>query len=101
MEKAEEERRKIRKKPVVVSTDGRWFQSGDIPGVVDYKVKADEPGNPEFCKHCLNPWFAHGWISILEGGHIVCPGDWIIVGVKGERVPVGNGIFRETYASID
>lgn len=88
---------KIRKKPVIVDTDGRWFQSGDNKSVSDYKVKPDEQGNPEYCEKCLNPWFAHGWIKTLEGGHIVCPGDWIIVGIKGEKYPIKPDIFKLTY----
>ena len=39
----------------------------------------------------------HGWIDTLEGGHIVCPGDWIITGVKGENYPIKDSIFKETY----
>ena len=39
----------------------------------------------------------HGWIDTLEGGHIVCPGDYIITGVQGERYPRKPNIFEETY----
>ena len=39
----------------------------------------------------------HGWIATLEGGHIVCPGDWIITGVKGEMYPCKPDIFEATY----
>ena len=39
----------------------------------------------------------HGWIDTLEGGHTVCPGDWIITGVKGERYPCKPDIFSATY----
>lgn len=39
----------------------------------------------------------HGWIDTLEGGHIVCPGDWIITGVNGERYPCKPDIFAKTY----
>jgi len=39
----------------------------------------------------------HGWIDTLEGGHIVCPGDWIITGVKGENYPCKPDIFEATY----
>lgn len=39
----------------------------------------------------------HGWIETLEGGHNVCPGDWIITGVQGERYPCKDEIFRQTY----
>jgi hypothetical protein len=39
----------------------------------------------------------HGWIDTLEGGHNVCPGDWIITGVKGEHYPCKPDIFAATY----
>jgi hypothetical protein len=46
---------------------------------------------------CGNTWHDHGWIDTLEGGHTVCPGDWIITGVQGERYPCKPDIFEETY----
>lgn len=42
----------------------------------------------------------HGWIDTLEGGHIVCPGDFIITGVKGERYPCKPDIFAATYEPV-
>ena len=39
----------------------------------------------------------HGWIDTKEGGYNVCPGDWIITGVKGERYPCKPDIFAITY----
>lgn len=50
---------------------------------------------------CNHVWHAHGWIDTLEGGHTVCPGDWIITGVKGERYPCKPDIFAETYDRVD
>ena len=41
----------------------------------------------------------HGWIDTLEGGHIVCPADWIITGVKGEHYPCKPDIFEATLRS--
>ena len=86
---------KIRQKPVVVDTEGRWFQMGDNSEVIQYTDSVSE----EFCKvpGCGDLLSCHGWIQTLEGGHIVCPGDWIVVGVKGERYPVKPDIFDLTY----
>ena len=42
----------------------------------------------------------HGWIDTLEGGHIVCPSDWIIEGVKGEFYPCKPDIFEQTYELV-
>jgi hypothetical protein len=43
----------------------------------------------------------HGWIETLEGGHTVCPGDWIITGVKGEHYPCKPDIFEMTYERVE
>lgn len=52
------------------------------------------------CKHCGQTMHFHGWIDTLEGGHIVCPGDWIITGVKGEMYPCKPDIFEATYDPV-
>jgi len=39
-------------------------------------------------------------IDTLEGGHIVCPGDWVITGVAGERYPCKPAIFHATYEQV-
>lgn len=49
------------------------------------------------CDHCGVRMHEHGWIDTLEGGHIVCPGDWVITGIKGERYPIKPDIFEATY----
>jgi len=49
------------------------------------------------CEHCGVRMHDHGWIDTLEGGHIVCPGDFIITGVKGERYPCKPDVFEATY----
>lgn len=70
-----------------IRTEGlvvRYFSQPAIPGF-------------EICKHCDRVMHTHGWIDTLEGGHIVCPGDWVITGVKGETYPCKNDIFEATY----
>lgn len=109
---------KFRKKPVVIEAT-QWFKNGDHPSddayemfdypngtqrpavvregeVVRYFRHPDVPGTDK-CKHCGNDMHIHGWIDTLEGGHIVCPGDWIITGVKGENYPCKPDIFEATY----
>ena len=54
----------------------------------------------ERCQHCDRQMTAHGWIDTLEGGHVVCPGDWIITGVAGERYPCKPDIFEQTYEEV-
>lgn len=108
---------KFRKKSVVIEAY-RWFENGDHPldgsevftegefkgkllegKLVRYYRRPDVDGY-YLCRHCANSMNAHGWIDTLEGGHIVCPGDWVIQGVKGEFYPCKNDIFVETYEEV-
>lgn len=52
------------------------------------------------CKHCDDVMHNHGWIDTLEGGHIVCPGDFIITGIQGEHYPCKPDIFEQTYDAV-
>lgn len=87
--------KKYRKKPIVVEAE-QWFKPGDLEGIVVPKL---EYAN-RVCKRC-GLVREHGWVETLEGGHIVCPGDWIVRGVKGEFYPVKPDIFKETYEEIN
>ena len=97
---------KYRKKPVVIDAH-RWFKNGDHPGdlnlgsegrIVRYFRRPDIEG-VEHCHICGWTYHDHGWIDTLEGGYTVCPGDWIITGVKGETYPCKPDIFALTYES--
>ena len=119
---------KFRKKPVVIEAS-QWFKNGDHPldysrdhegldggelrvlsaeerkanqweGDVVRYFRAPDVSGETACKHCGLTMHVHGWIDTLEGGHIVCPGDWIIQGVKGEFYPCKPDIFAETYEEI-
>ena len=110
----------FRKKPVVIEAT-QWFKNGDHPEdhapfvgsteqdrqryddyqqyegkVVRYYRHPDVPGDSP-CEQCGKPHHVHGWVNTLEQGHRVCPGDWIITGVKGERYPCKPDIFAATY----
>lgn len=87
--------RKYRKKPIVIEA-GRWIATGDHPKVAVYRCAGDA-GGLNLCSKCNLPLGDHGWIDTLEGGHIVCPGDWIIKGVQGEFYPCKPDIFEATY----
>jgi hypothetical protein len=107
-----------RKKPVVIDAT-RWFKNGDHP--LDYRNDFDGQERKRLnwegdavrryrdpfvfgatpCRHCGNIMHVHGWIDTLEGGHIVCPGDWIIRGVQGEFYPCKDEIFKLTYAPVE
>lgn len=89
---------KYRKKPVVVDAT-RWHRNGDHPQVVRYYRNPSDDGDRP-CSHCGNLMQDHGWIDTLEGGHIVCPGDYVITGVQGERYPCKPAIFDATYERV-
>jgi hypothetical protein len=106
---------KYRKKPVVIEAT-QWFQNGDHAEdnctvlecdrsatynegkVVRYYRRPDDNGQRK-CM-CGIEMHNHGWIDTLEGGHIVCPGDWIIKGIKGEFYPCKPDIFEQTYEKV-
>ncbi len=103
---------KWRKKPVVIEAH-RWWHNGDHPldqvdtgsGTEGKLVRRFRRPEPEYrgdslCNVCGHRLHCHGWIDTLEGGHIVCPGDWIITGIQGEHYPCKPDIFAATYESV-
>ncbi|WP_233564623.1 hypothetical protein [Achromobacter sp. K91] len=115
----------FRKKPIAVSA-AHWLKNGDHPldyskthdglengelrqfspeerrangwegDIVRYYRHPDDSGE-RACQHCGKTMHVHGWIDTKEGGHIVCPGDWVITGVQGEHYPCKPDIFAKTY----
>ena len=113
---------KYRKKPIVIEAT-QWFKNGDHPedhapigienpttidqeryyeykqieGRVVRRYNRPDVDSRGACRHCGKEMYSHGWIDTLEAGHNVCPSDWIITGVKGERYPCKDDIFKATY----
>ena len=52
-------------------------------------------------RRCGRDMHDHGWVDTQEGGHIVCPGDWVITGVAGEHYPCKPDIFEATYELVE
>ena len=120
---------KFKKKPVEIEAT-QWFKNGDHPldyskshdgfengelrvftgaerkanqwegDIVRYYRRPDDSGD-RTCEKCGDTMHNHGWIDTLEGGHIVCPSDWIITGVKGEHYPCKPDIFEMTYEKVE
>lgn len=86
----------FRKKPVVIEAV-RWSPLGPPVEGVGLNPNGTKGDAPLACGYCQEPTTLHGWVETLEGGHIVCPGDWIITGVHGERYPCKPDIFAATY----
>lgn len=94
---------KYRKKPVVIEAV-EWLAHGDHKAVLPnpkMMLSEEDLMHEGGCIHCGTPPAAHGWVKTLEGGHIVCPGDWIITGVEGEHYPCKPAIFRKTYEAVE
>ena len=120
---------KFRKRPVVIDAS-RWFKNGDHPEDYAKEVLGFENGQPQtwtgaeaktlewegqvvryfrrpdvsgetLCQHCGIRMHEHGWIDTFEGGHIVCPGDWIITGIANEKYPCKDQIFVQTYDPVE
>lgn len=68
--------------------------------IVRYFRRPDRLGTSP-CDHCGRTMHVHGWIDTKEGGHIVCPGDWIITGIQGEMYPCKPDIFDSTYEKVE
>lgn len=99
-----------RKKPVIIEAK-QWFKQGDCEYVTPYVrnisrvhhlaasncAKCGQQIHMEVGKSVIH---THGWVDTLEGGHIVCPKDWIITGVKGEHYPCKPDIFDMTYDPV-
>ncbi|MDR3081611.1 MAG: hypothetical protein LBV60_11920 [Streptomyces sp.] len=108
---------RYRKKPVEVEAV-QWHQNGDHPddecahshdhveesceGKIVRYFRRPEPEYSGQLPHelCSHIWHDHGWIDTLEGGHTVCPGDWIIKGVQGEFYPCKPDVFAATYEAV-
>ncbi len=115
---------KFRKKPIVIEAE-QWFKNGDhsedncetftgddgksFQGegkVVRYYRRPECDGqNP--CVHCGLIMHLHGWIDTVQGGHVVCPSDWIIrddrvaEGKHGHFYPCKLDIFEQTYDFVN
>ena len=99
---------KVRKRPVEVEAH-QWFKNGDHPLDHPDNIPKDWEGKvvryfrdpyisgDSKCPECHQTMHDHGWIETLEGGHTVCPGDYIITGVFGEHYPCKPDVFNATY----
>ena len=90
----------IKKRITVEAT--QWFKNGDHlhEGAVVQYYRTPDLGGQNPCLVCNRTMGVHGWIDTLEGGHIVCPGDWIITGVQNEKYPCKPAIFEQTYEAV-
>lgn len=109
------------RKPVVIEAT-QWFRNGDHPRDACYYIDDKSPDRflsegkiIRYYRHpeidgdtpcissipCAFTMHDHGWIDTPEGGHTVCPGDWVITGIAGEVYPCKAAIFEVTYEAIE
>ncbi len=88
-----------RKKPAIIDAS-QWFKHGDHLSVRP-RVECFHPDPSANCKHCGKAVSEHGFVDTLEGGHTVCPADWIIEGTAGEFYPCKPDIFPDIYEKVE
>ncbi|MCI7403964.1 MAG: PGDYG domain-containing protein [Pyramidobacter sp.] len=91
---------KFRKRPVTVEAV-QWFKHGDVNIDIVRHVKLAGSEEGKTCPRCGYTLEDHGFVDTLEGGHVVCPGDYIITGVNGEHYPCKPDIFAKTYEEVN
>jgi len=74
---------KFRKKPIVIEAE-QWDGSPEHAHRLGMEVTATETG-----------------VQTLEGWRRAKPGCWIAIGVKGEKYPIDDDIFRMTYEAVE
>lgn len=90
---------KFRKKPVVIEAEQfSIIENASDPDFLLSSIKEVYQNKWwQFWKHSKTGWI----IDTLEGWHEVTEGDWIITGVKGEKYPIKDEIFKLTYDKVE
>lgn len=87
-----------RKRPLIVQAEQFWPDQIPLPDGVQAVWQTPDGRIWEELWADAVPTYA---IKTLEGWYVVSRGDWIITGIKGEKYPIKEDIFRETYESVD
>ncbi len=104
---------KYLKKPIVIEAQ-RWFPPGDLrhdPSMLTVR-KGNSVNPPDYLQlgdlYCAMPAkdLRMGneniyMIKTLEGSMKVSPGDWVIIGVAGEKYACKPDIFAAIYEAVD
>jgi len=115
--------KQFQKKPIIIEAI-KWEKQGDHPNDDCYEVTpkhgvtfmSEGKVVRRFChpkvmsldvceyKGCNHTIGEHGWIDTVQGGHRVCPGDWIITergSIKEGYYPCKPDVFEETYEKYE
>ena len=91
---------KYRKKPVVIEAE-QWVPYKVSDFLSQANLTPIDSDTDWRCQGCGNRATLHVNCPTLEGWHIVCPGDYIIKGIKGEFYPCKPDIFEMTYEKVE
>jgi hypothetical protein len=86
---------KYRKKPVVIEAE-QYIPGITTPFLKEANMIPIDSDTDWECKNCGEKAHYH----MIEGWHIVCPGDYIIKGIKGGFYPCKPDIFEMTYEKV-
>jgi hypothetical protein len=83
----------------------RWFRKKPVM-VAAFRMTADLMHRRELWPQWLKQAHMveendHLYIQTLEGWMRVCPGAWVIRGVRGEIYPCNDAVFRESYEECE
>lgn len=87
---------KFRKKPIIVEAE-------QFDPINKHKIKLPDGVEGIPCSGADN-WAYMGcrfYIDTPEGRLEVKQGDWIITGIKGEKYPCKDDIFKKTYEPVE
>lgn len=87
-----------RKRPVVIEAEQFTGARPWPEGVRGYRAWGKESGHTYYDTTVTadeEPDYFQ--VTTLEGDVYIKPGDWLITGVRGEKYPCRDDIFRETY----
>ena len=91
---------KFRKKPVVI--DAVQYRNGMEDGFEERYIDHNHPNRTFGIRASdMDTPIKVPYIKTLEGRLLITTGDWIIIGVKGERYPIKPDIFEETYEPVE
>lgn len=82
---------KYRKKPALVDA-WQWWKHGDVREVtvIPLNQKLSESKRAKL-----------GWLETPQGGHIVFPGDWVIIDHKGQISSCNPVTFKRIYEIVE
>lgn len=78
---------KYKKRPTFIEAF-QWFEHGDVNEVIPVPINQNIS---------INRREKVGWLSTPQGGHVVFPGDWIIIDPVGNVSSCNSRTFNRLY----